>query len=334
MEFALSTDVRSGSVRTNILELRKMVTEEMSKYHEIVVTEDNLKGIKDTLAKLRAFEKQAKAAFKSAQDEYDEPVRMAKADFDGILQIVKDAEDALDVQVKEIEAKQKEQRIGRCMDIMAEVFEHESESVVAFASRCLGWIQKKEWGNKTYTEKQVREDILKSLDDIRLALDSFTGEFSNQQLADFAEYGDYQKAFRLGQKLQRDKSQMESIQKAREEELAKQNAEQEQRIVIGRVPEGVSNPMSQVSQSIEPMERKHEPSELGSVPGTAMDMSFNDAGPMTDVFPAVESFIVDEASKKRCVGHFEVRGPRYAIQWLLEMAKMGGLEMTKEVRNG
>ncbi len=318
MEFALSTNVTSGSVRTNILELKNAVTEEMAKYHEIVVTEDNLKNIKETLAKLRAFEKQAKAAFKSAQDQYDEPVKIAKADFDSILKVVKDAEDALDVQVKEIESRQRDEKLAKCMDIMAEMVDAESHSVVTFTTRCIGWIQKKEWGNKTYTEKQVREDIKKAIDDIKLALDSFNGEYADQQLSDFAEFGDYQKAFRLGQKLQKDKEQMEAVKRAREEELAKKDTE-EQRIVIGRVPDNTPDPIAE-PQPVKIIydEPKKEPDE----------------GIPAGVYPAPLSFITDEASKKRCVGHFEVRGPRYAIMWLLEMAKIGGLEMNKEVHNG
>ncbi|MGP1507480.1 MAG: DUF1351 domain-containing protein [Sphaerochaeta sp.] len=322
MEFALSTNVTSGSVRTNILELKNAVTEEMAKYHEIVVTEDNLKNIKETLAKLRAFEKQAKAAFKSAQDQYDEPVKIAKADFDSILQVVKDAEDALDVQVKEIESRQRDEKLAKCMDIMAEMVDAESDSVVTFTTRCIGWIQKKEWGNKTYTEKQVREDIKKAIDDIKLALDSFQGEFSNQQLSDYAEFGDYQRAFRLGLKLQKDKEQMEAVKRAREEENARKEAE-EQKFIIGKVSEEVpvyNESFQQVSAVNDEPKQEPNPNKWETIP--------------TGVYPTPLSFVTDEASKKRCIGHFEVRGPRFAILWLIGMAKIGGLEMTKEVKNG
>ena len=146
-------------------------------------------------------------SMRSAQRQNDEPLQVPKAQAKELEALLNDAIVILDTQIKRIEDKRREDKRGKAMGIYREVFEGVSADVREFANRC-EWIIKDEWTNATYSLSKVKDDCESALNEILSALQLLTGEYAEQMLDDFRQYGSIAKAQLEGQRLARAKAEL------------------------------------------------------------------------------------------------------------------------------
>ena len=210
--------VKPGTVTDNFEEFKKMVSLELeTKYKNIDVSEESLKEAREARARLNRTKSALEEMVRSAKRQNDKPLEIPKQRAEELKALLDDAIQTIDVQIKQIEQKRRDEKFLSALEIYKEVFSDVSPDVRQFADRC-SWICKAEWGNATYSDKKVREDCTKAKEEILSALQVLTGEFAPQMLDDFMQNGSLAKAQIEGGRLQRVKEEHEAF-------LAKQKAQ-------------------------------------------------------------------------------------------------------------
>lgn len=305
-DVSLSVQVKPGSMTTNFEKFKAAVAKELEEnYKSVVVTDEHLQDAKKLRAKLSAARRDLKDTMRSAQEQNDEPLKVARQQAKELEALFDDAIRTLDDQIHEIEQRQRseilEQNISFHKALLDQV-ETNREEIKAFAAGCK-WIVKLEWQNKTYTQAKVRKDTWDAVQKINQALQLLTGEFRPQMLAQFKETGDLGEAQLLGTKLAKQKADYEASEAAKA--------------------------------------GKPAPAEPTEDPGTAHEevragWSTMDLAPDTPAEPPKTISLVAPAefnrfpdSQKRCHADFRVQGMRYQLQWLMKACREVGITLTR-----
>lgn len=143
----------------NYQELKKYVGEIVAQYAGTVVTEDTIPAAKADLAKLRKADKAINDRRIELEKKYKEPFDRFKAQVDDIRGDLKKAEDAIDHQLKDFDAKAAEEKTER---IKALYFERDFPAWVPLQT-----LWNPRWLNKTYQ----LEDIAAELTEARRKID-------------------------------------------------------------------------------------------------------------------------------------------------------------------
>ena len=302
-EVSLSVQVKPGSMTTNFEKFKAAVARELEEnYKSVVVTDEHLQDAKKLRAKLSAAKRDLKDTMRSAQEQNDEPLKIAKQQAKELEALFDDAIKTLDDQIHEIEQRQRseilESNVSLYRSLLDQV-ETNREEVKAFAAECK-WIVKLEWQNKTYTQAKVRKDTWDAVQKINQALQLLTGEFRPQMLARFKETGDLGEAQLLGTKLAKQKADYEAQEAAKAGKAA-------------------------------PAEQAEEPHEENQAGLGTMDL-----GPGTPAEPPQKINLVAPAefnkfpdSQRRCHADFRVQGMRYQLQWLMQVCSEVGITLTR-----
>jgi len=302
-DVSLSVQVKPGSMTTNFEKFKAAVARELEEnYKSVVVTDEHLQDAKKLRAKLSAAKRDLKDTMRSAQEQNDEPLKIAKQQAKELEALFDDAIKTLDDQIHEIEQRQRseilESNVSLYRSLLDQV-ETNREEVKAFAAECK-WIVKLEWQNKTYTQAKVRKDTWDAVQKINQALQLLTGEFRPQMLARFKETGDLGEAQLLGTKLAKQKADYEAQEAAKAGKAA-------------------------------PAEQAEEPHEENQAGLGTMDL-----GPGTPAEPPQKISLVAPAefnkfpdSQRRCHADFRVQGMRYQLQWLMQVCSEVGITLTR-----
>ena len=156
----------------NYQELKKYVGEIVAQYAGTVVTEDTIPVAKADLAKLRKADKAINDRRIELEKKYKEPFDRFKAQVDDIRGDLKKAEDAIDHQLKDFDAKAAEEKTER---IEALYFERDFPAWVPLQT-----LWNPRWLNKTYQ----LEDIAAELTERKQKIDS-----DMQMLSTVPEFG-------------------------------------------------------------------------------------------------------------------------------------------------
>lgn len=156
----------------NYQELKKYVGEIVAQYAGTVVTEDTIPAAKADLAKLRKADKAINDRRIELEKKYKEPFDRFKAQVDDIRGDLKKAEDAIDHQLKDFDAKAAEEKTER---IKALYFERDFPAWVPLQT-----LWNPRWLNKTYQ----LEDIAAELTERKQKIDS-----DMQMLSSVPEFG-------------------------------------------------------------------------------------------------------------------------------------------------
>jgi hypothetical protein len=156
----------------NYQELKKYVGEIVAQYAGTVVTEDTIPAAKADLAKLRKADNAINDRRIELEKKYKEPFDRFKAQVDDIRGDLKKAEDAIDHQLKDFDAKAAEEKTER---IKALYFERDFPAWVPLQT-----LWNPRWLNKTYQ----LEDIAAELTERKQKIDS-----DMQMLSTVPEFG-------------------------------------------------------------------------------------------------------------------------------------------------
>ena len=288
LEMNLLATVKPGQVSTNFDQFKDLVKKELEEnYKSIVVSEE---GLKETM--------------RSATAQNDEPLKVARAQAKELEALLDDAILTLDRQIKNIENKQREQRIQKAENVLASTMSRlETDEMIAFAAGC-DWIRQKSWGNATTSFLQIKRDCDNAKALIEQAFALLEGDFRPQMLAEFKRTGDLTGAQMLGRKLQKERDDYEAAQ------LAKAQAAQ----ATAQAP--APTPAPAPAPELPKKEIKEEPIQ-------------EEQGIEVITVRLPESFIRDERSRKRCHADFRVVGARFQLEWLLDTCKGFGIELTR-----
>lgn len=200
-------------IHFNYEELKKELTEKVSKYDGLVYTEAELKDAKADRAQLNKFKKALNDERLRQEKEYMTPFNVFKDQINELIGIIDKPVGMIDKQVKDYEEKKKaDKRIE-----IGSIWETYDRPEWLPLSR----IFNERWLNAGYSIKQIREDIegwLNRIDAEMVSLKELP-EFSFEAIQVYKHTLDMNQAIQEGQR-------MAHIQKAKSEEEAAQSENQ------------------------------------------------------------------------------------------------------------
>ena len=199
----------------NYQELKKYVGEIVAQYAGTVVTEDTIPAAKADLAKLRKADKAINDRRIELEKKYKEPFDRFKAQVDDIRGDLKKAEDAIDHQLKDFDAKAAEEKTER---IKALYFERDFPAWVPLQT-----LWNPRWLNKTYQLEDIAAELTerKQKIDSDMQMLSTVPEFGNLAAECYKDTLDPAKAIELARGI------LEKQKKAAEKEQQLQPLEKE-----------------------------------------------------------------------------------------------------------
>lgn len=199
----------------NYQELKKYVGEIVAQYAGTVVTEDTIPAAKADLAKLRKADKAINDRRIELEKKYKEPFDRFKAQVDDIRGDLKKAEDAIDHQLKDFDAKAAEEKTER---IKALYFERDFPAWVPLQT-----LWNPRWLNKTYQLEDIAAELTerKQKIDSDVQMLSTVPEFGNLAAECYKDTLDPAKAIELARGI------LEKQKKAAEKEQQLQPLEKE-----------------------------------------------------------------------------------------------------------
>ena len=201
-------------IHFNYEELKKELTEKVSKYDGLVYSEAELKDAKADRAQLNKFKKALNDERLRQEKEYMTPFNVFKDQINELIGIIDKPVSMIDKQVKDYEEKKKADKRSEIGSIW-ETYDNRPEWLP------LSRIFNERWLNAGYSIKQIREDIegwLNRIDAEMVSLKELP-EFSFEAIQVYKQTLDMKQAIQEGQRMAR-------IQKAKSEEEAAQSENQ------------------------------------------------------------------------------------------------------------
>lgn len=210
------------------------LTEQLEGYKSVVFTEDTKKEAKETVANLRRDKKALQDKVKSLKSEYMAPFE-AFADKANLLIEKYDVPiNYINEQIADFETKRVEEKKALIGEIYLELIPEEDIQ----EALTLDSIYNKKWENATFTQKNIREEIMQHKANFKSAMTTITAMHSdkeeeakkmyirnrnlNEVLEYLAQYEEYKKQIAEQERL---KAQQELEAKIRQEEREKAEAE-------------------------------------------------------------------------------------------------------------
>lgn len=150
----IKTDLQLGSVQDNFEEVKALVRDEMRQYQDLVFADDDIKNAKTTRASLRKMRTQIDDRRKAIKKQWNEPYIEFENKVKEVLAFIDDPLQQIDVQVKDYEQRQREQKRAEIQEILDEQIGKQPEHVQDVISRCI-WAYDERWENATVSLAQV-----------------------------------------------------------------------------------------------------------------------------------------------------------------------------------
>ena len=154
-----------GKISCNFEELKEALELQMTAYTSLEVTEDRLKEAKDDLATLRKMRKAAEDKRKAIKTEFMQPYTEFEEKYKDFISVIDKPITMIDGKLKEFEAKRIEERNQHIKELYAEKIGDYAEFLP------LNTIQKPQWSNKTYSDKDIIYEISEAITKVRSDID-------------------------------------------------------------------------------------------------------------------------------------------------------------------
>ncbi|WP_165078856.1 MULTISPECIES: DUF1351 domain-containing protein [unclassified Desulfovibrio] len=151
---AFDMRTRAPAISFNYAGLEEQAKALMSKYEGLIVSEDQVKGIKKEMAEINALKIRLDNARKEAKRQIEAPVKEFEAQVKKICAIFDRTYAALGAQVKAFTEKEREEKRGKVQPIIDEELQAASARVAPFPIPI-----QESWLNKSTTLKAVREAV-------------------------------------------------------------------------------------------------------------------------------------------------------------------------------
>lgn len=152
-ELQISVQMNAGTITTNSEELKKMLTEKMAEYENVVFTEESKSIAKSELAELRRLKKDVDDRRKLVKSKFAEPYNAFEKEVKELLAIIDKPINEIDKQLKEMEVE----RIRKKRETVKMLY----DEVVGDAAEYLPLdeIYDSKWDNAGTNMKKIREAL-------------------------------------------------------------------------------------------------------------------------------------------------------------------------------
>lgn len=298
IEMTLLATVKPGTVQTNFAQFKDLLKKEMEEnYKSIVVTDEGLQFARDARATLNKAKTQLKSTVSAAKKSNEEPLKVAIEQSKELEAILDDAISTLDEQIKKIETARRQKKMDNALKVLAQKVDRLEPELIKYASECMGWLENPKWGLTGITLSELSAEIDEKINRIKQAWELFQGDFRQDMLDEFSRSGDLGKAQLLGLQKQKD---FEEAERRKAERLAKEAAEAGAQVLK--------------QDTLPKTEEKQTPQE----PIRIVYDEPQDSG-MSMVVKSPDDY--QHLGDRKCHADFRVSGPRYKIQWLLDLCK-------------
>jgi septal ring factor EnvC (AmiA/AmiB activator) len=212
LELNLEPIQAPSEIRFNYEELKTQLASMAAEYKGLVFTESQLPEAKKDRASLNKMKKALNDARIQTQREYMAPFDEFKTKIDDLIKLVDEPVKEIDVQIKGFEEAAKEEKKEEIRKLFAET------GFQAFVTLEMIWNEK--WMNKSYSLKQISEEMTLLLNKIGTEVYTIHSleAFSFEAMEVYKETLDLNRAIAEGQRLA-------DIQKRKEEEAARRAEE-------------------------------------------------------------------------------------------------------------
>ena len=211
-ELTINVQETAGSIAFELDTLKASLREMTGVYKGLVVTEDTLQGAKKDLAMLRKLSKElndrkiaVKKSFMAPYDAFEKEVKEALAIIDEPVKLI-------DSQVKEFEARRKEEQKAHCIEVFNEAVGEYAE-YITFES-----VFKDSWLNATAKDKDIVDDVQTRV--VQVKNDIQTLKALNSDIE--ADLLEAYKTYGLAMAVQRNTDYMKAKQKITEDAIKEQ----------------------------------------------------------------------------------------------------------------
>lgn len=211
-ELTINVQEIAGSIAFELDTLKASLREMTGVYKGLVVTEDTLQGAKKDLAMLRKLSKElndrkiaVKKSFMAPYDAFEKEVKEALAIIDEPVKLI-------DSQVKEFEARRKEEQKAHCIEVFNEAVGEYAE-YITFDS-----VFKDSWLNATAKDKDIVDDVQTRV--VQVKNDIQTLKALNSDIE--ADLLEAYKTYGLAMAVQRNTDYMKAKQKITEDAIKEQ----------------------------------------------------------------------------------------------------------------
>lgn len=216
----ISVKMNAGTITTNSEELKKMLTEKMAEYENVVFTEESKSIAKSELAELRRLKKDVDDRRKLVKSKFAEPYNAFEKEVKELLAIIDKPINEIDKQLKEMEVE----RIRKKRETVKMLY----DEVVGDAAEYLPLdeIYDSKWDNAGTSMKKIREAleqlVVKTASELSIIQNS-SSDVMNEALSI------YKKSRDLSRALTHINTYEANKKKALELEEAKRKQEEERR---------------------------------------------------------------------------------------------------------
>lgn len=228
--------VSYGKISADFSELKAKVGERVKFYKSLTLTDDNVTAVANARADLNRAAKSLNDYRISMEKDFNKPFEDFKKNVKDVIEVLLDASNTLDVQIKGYEERIKNEKLEKIKELFVAI-----EEKPYFLE--LGHIFNKKWLNKTYDFPRIKQDldlvVLKVKEDgnklYELAKDSgYEAEMANYYVTqlnyDNVISGNcysralawYHETMERAKQLREAKERAEAEKRAREEEIARQ----------------------------------------------------------------------------------------------------------------
>lgn len=210
----------STEIQANFEETKAALEEMVKPYQGVIVDASNLRESKADIAKIRKVEKSIDDYRKMVKKYVTAPLTVFEDKCKELKAVCTEAVTAMDEQVKEIERKQKDEKIAS-MRLYFDAAEKKYPDYVSFET-----VFDPQWENKTYTVEQIQKDIMSYIGEVERDIDiikSLNSEDEPALLIRYSENSDLGDVMAYNQTLIQ-KKEAASKAKLAEEEVARVEA--------------------------------------------------------------------------------------------------------------
>lgn len=150
--------VQNTVIEANFDEVKAALTEMVAPYKSLIVSEDGIASAKNDRARIRKVASRVDEMRKVVKKAYSEPLAVFEARCKELVAICNEGSDNLDVQIKNFEQKEANEKIT---SLRAEYDAYSGDE----AKECLPWerLMNPKWSNKGYSVEDATQEIYNAL---------------------------------------------------------------------------------------------------------------------------------------------------------------------------
>ena len=168
---------REGSVTCDFEGIKNRIEAQMKEYDGVIFTEDTKTDAKKTVASIRKDKKDFLDRVKEAKEIYMRPWNAFYEKATEVANLFDRPVNHINEQIEAFEESRRKEKDSKIKDIFGElVFEQEILEYLPLSK-----VYNEKWLNATYTEKQIKEDIMTAKVNVKSALASITAFNSDVQ---------------------------------------------------------------------------------------------------------------------------------------------------------